>query len=230
MSNVTHVPKVRARASTRKQKQDDARRRVEDFVNDPSLEPRDLGERVAWAVAARFKGNTSQAAIAMGIPQPTLSRIALGKTLRPSAEVIDTISKGAAIPLQWLVSGEGPKNPRMRTQHTVPGFLLWRGMVASLGLTDATRELVERLPEATWAAAARAAWDFGAKSEEEMDERTRYLAMASYSREVEAWEWLIENLVAKYKREAVRDWLESRADDLRQRFSNIEQREAKARR
>lgn len=79
----------------------------------------DLKDRVLQLIAEHDGGNKSQAARRCGINQPAMSRLANGTTT-PDLETVRAVAHGYSVSLDWLVTGQGPRERARGSTPTVP--------------------------------------------------------------------------------------------------------------
>lgn len=93
-----------------------------------------LADRVRSIVDLYWEGSVNAAAASMGIPQQTLQRVVSGKTVNPRVSVLDAIAKGSRASVDWLLTGEG-RGPQERDERGRPltgGSSRWFRVVLTL--------------------------------------------------------------------------------------------------
>lgn len=187
-----------------------------------------LGARVAELVDRHHGGSVNAAATHTGVPQPTLRRLVEGKTRNPHAHLLTTLAGYYDVDVGWLLTGQGrgPADDATRTTPLSGEWIAWAQLVASLPLDDATREALLYLPTATVAAFYGTGWremvEGGAHLPSAADARQSILALGQANgREVQAWTFLLRQLISLYGAKSVAANLTGRIDEIRLGFNPL---------
>ena len=162
------------------------------------------------------------AAKAMGLPQPTLARIADGRVTNPRARALERIASYFDVSTDWLLSGRG-RGPREDPRECRPFAELtgWRRALQELELSSEARRVYDDLPGATSGAAL---WLSQADEEPDVEAvfRESYAASrAAMALELRAWTTLLGELVARFGRERMRTALERHVSRAKLGFSTV---------
>lgn len=163
-----------------------------------------LGDRVRRIVDQYWDGSVNAAATSMGIPQQTLQRVVSGKTANPRISVLDAIAKGSRASVDWLLTGagRGPQERDERGRFITGGTSRWLRVVSSLYPDrGGTREVLDDLPFAASVFAGLFPHEWGRLQ----------LGMVHRVQDTcaEAWTDLLEEAIATFGAEAVRDQLDA---------------------
>lgn len=180
-----------------------------------------LAERVQYLVDRWHNGSINAAASEIGIPEPTLRRIAAGDTINPRLAVLQKIAKYYRVGLDWLGSGsgEGPEKTEHEPMRVITRreWLNWSKLVEDLGLTPIEADAVLHLPSATvlgWnRLAVQAQKDRGVKAGD--------LLAEANAAELVAWTKLIAGLVDVYGKPEVVRALRKHLDQVRLGFAAL---------
>jgi transcriptional regulator with XRE-family HTH domain len=180
-----------------------------------------LASRVTTLIGRVNGGSVNAAAKAIGIPQPTLNRIASGKTVSPRLDVVQQLASYYKVSVDWLLNGGGHQQPIDELARALVSieWLAWRRCVDSLGLEPAVRDVVLKIPTATLVA-----WNHIAAQSHPKADSAAYTAARGalgevHRREVQAWTALLENLVGVFGRKMVAKDLAAGVDQARLGFN-----------
>lgn len=172
-----------------------------------------LADRVRSIVDLYWEGSVNAAAAAMGIPQQTLQRVASGKTVNPRVSVLDAIAKGSRASVDWLLTGEGraPQPKDERDRFISGGSARWFRLVESLyPQRGGVREVLDDVPFGPTHFVEILVADAGGNKRlgtaRKWREGTLQRLQASCA---EAWAELLEEAIAAFGADAVRNQLDA---------------------
>lgn len=159
-------------------------------------EPKTLGSRVRLLIDRYWRGSVNYAAGDLGVPQPTLNRIASGRTSNPRIAVIVQIADRCSVSSEWLLTGKGPP-PLERDDRNVrldAVVFRWRRILSDLTLPDDVREALNCIPFEGFRLAEDVDLDVRGRSDHGFDSAISEFTSASIS----AWATLLEALAERY--------------------------------
>lgn len=173
-----------------------------------------LADRVQQIVDAYWGGSVNAAAIALGIPQQTLQRVATGVTLEPRVRVLDAIAKGARTSVDWLLNGngQGPQSQDETGRPVSGGTAHWDRVLRLLyPEREFVGDLLREVPFAPITFAARIGERLDADSPRGRNRSHSRPLFESSLRAVDAcsvaWAKLLEDAISAYGAATVRERL-----------------------
>jgi hypothetical protein len=180
----------------------------------------DLAGRINALIDRYFGGNALKASRAWRVSQPTVHRLAAGKTSSPRARSLVPIADYHGTTVKWLLEGQGP-NPLETPALPMVEYLEFRDVVKQLRLDRETEWAVMSLPAGPGAAhSVLCTWGVGYP--EGSGQGTIYTevppgvarvardaAWKAAALQYQSWAYLLEGLMRAYGVRRVRDKLKS---------------------
>jgi transcriptional regulator with XRE-family HTH domain len=180
-----------------------------------------LAERVQYLVDRWHDGSVNAAATEIGVPEPTLRRIAAGDTVNPRLAVLQKIARHYRVGLDWLAtgSGDGPAPAEHEPTRAFMGreWLNWVKVVQNLGLTPVEADAVLHLPAATVMGWNRLA----VEAQKDRGVKARDVLTDANAAELVAWTKLLSGLVDVYGKGEVVRALRKHIDQVRLGFAPL---------
>ena len=186
----------------------------------------DLERRIIALIRRYFGGNALEAARKWGVSQPTVHRLATGKTTSPRASTLGRIARYHDTTIEALLYGKGP-DPLVPGPMPIVEYREFRDVVDRLDLDPETRYAVLSLPTTIGAAhSILCEWRTSYEGEfvavpPRVSGTAQDAAWKAAAMTYSAWAHFLDGLIRAYGKSRVREKLQSELNRIRLGFHPI---------
>jgi transcriptional regulator with XRE-family HTH domain len=177
--------------------------------------PPALASRIEGLILESHQGIVSRAAADIGIPQPTLARLAAGKVKNPRLDALQALTAYYGVSADWLLEGRG-EGPRARVGPggITPEWKEWEALLRGLEPSQEAFEAALFLPFAAYRA-----WFLLTRDDTVSPPKNRVrMGLRDLVREISVWTASFRAIIDEFGRDHLRAALERHVDDARLGF------------